>query len=247
MLLDFLREHDAEKIYLVGDIVDCWRMKRKGFYWPQAHNDVVQKLLRKARHGARMIYIPGNHDELLRGYLGVHFGGIEVKDRDIHQTADGRKLLILHGDQFDMVVMNAKWLAHFGDRAYAMAMFVNKWVNRVRRLLGFQYWSISRWAKLKVKQAVNFIGDFETVLAEEARKLRADGIVCGHIHHAADHVIEGVHYYNTGDWVESCTAIVEHHDGRMEIIDWSQIAAMRQRPAKTSALRHASNGARDAA
>lgn len=227
MLIDFLREHDAETIYLVGDIVDCWRMKRKGFYWPQAHNDVVQKLLRKARHGARVIYVPGNHDEVLREYLGVHFGGIEVKDRDVHETADGRKLLVIHGDQFDMVVMNAKWLAHFGDWAYGVAMYVSKWVNLVRRLLGFRYWSMSKWAKLKVKQAVNFIGDFEKVLAEEAKKSGTDGIVCGHIHHAADRKIGSVHYYNTGDWVESCTAIIEHHDGQMEIIDWSKIAAER--------------------
>ena len=231
MLLDFLREHDAETIYLVGDIVDCWRMKRKGFYWPQSHNDVVQKLLRKGRAGARIVYVPGNHDEVLREYQGVHFGGIEVRDRDIHETADGKRLLVIHGDQFDMVVMNHKWLAHLGDWAYAVAMWANKWLNRARRLFGFQYWSISKWAKLKVKRAVNYIGDFETVLAEEARKDGADGIVCGHIHHAASEMIGDVHYLNTGDWVESCTAIVEHNDGRLEIIDWARIAAGRARAA----------------
>lgn len=229
MLLDFLREHDAATIYLVGDIVDCWRMKRRGFYWPQSHNDVVQKLLRKGRAGARIVYVPGNHDEVLRQYQGVHFGGIEVCDRVIHETADGKRLLVLHGDQFDMVVLNHKWLAHLGDWAYAVAMWANKWLNRGRRLLGMEYWSISKWAKLKVKRAVNHIGDFETVLAEEARKEGADGIVCGHIHHAANGMIGSVRYLNTGDWVESCTAIVEHEDGRLEIIDWARIAAARAR------------------
>lgn len=227
LLIDFLREHDADTIYLVGDIVDCWRMKRKGFYWPQTHNDVVQKLLRKARHGAQVIYVPGNHDEVLRGYLGVHFGGVEVRDRAIHTTADGRRLLVIHGDEFDMVVMNVRWLAHLGDWAYGFSMWANKWFNRGRKLLGFPYWSVSRWAKSRVKQAVSFIGDYEAVLAEEAIRSRADGVLCGHIHHAADRRIGPVHYYNTGDWVESCTAIVEHVDGRMEVIDWSEIIAER--------------------
>ena len=227
MLVNFLREHEADKIYLVGDIVDCWRMKRKGFYWPQTHNDVIQKLLRKGRAGTEIIFIPGNHDEVLRDWQGIHFGGIVVRDRDIHETADGKRLLILHGDQFDMVVMNHRWLAHLGDWAYSAAMWGNKWFNRARRIFGFQYWSFSKWAKLKVKRAVNYIGDFETVLAEEARKEGADGIVCGHIHHAADQMIDEVRYLNTGDWVESCTAIVEHSDGTMEIIDWAAITRQR--------------------
>lgn len=227
MLIDFLREFDSEKIYLVGDIVDCWRMKRRGFYWPQAHNDVVQKLLRKGRAGAEIIYIPGNHDQVLREYQGIHFGGIVVRDRDIHETADGRRLLVLHGDQFDMVVLHARWLAHLGDWAYSGAMAANKWLNWCRQLVGMEYWSISRWAKLKVKKAVNFIGDFEAVLTEEARKEGADGIVCGHIHHAANQMMGEIQYLNAGDWVESCTAIVEHHDGKLEVIDWSRIVAKR--------------------
>ena len=222
ILIDFLREHDAPVIYLVGDIIDCWRMKRKGFYWPQSHNDVVQKLLRKARKGTRIIYVPGNHDELLREYQGVHFGGIEVRERDVFETADGKRLLVIHGDEFDMVVMNHRWLAHLGDMAYGMAMWTNKWHNRSRKLLGLRYWSFSRWAKLKVKSAVNFISDFEEVLAEEARKHGADGVICGHIHHAANEMRGGIRYVNTGDWVESCTAVVEHDDGRLEIIDWSR-------------------------
>jgi UDP-2,3-diacylglucosamine pyrophosphatase LpxH len=222
MLVDFLREHQAETIYLVGDIIDCWRMKRKGFYWPQAHNDVVQKLLRQARKGARIIYIPGNHDEMLRAYPGIHFGGIEVAERAIHETADGRRMLVVHGDEFDMVVLNHRWLAHLGDIAYGLAMWANKWHNRTRNLFGMRYWSFSRWAKLKVKRAVSFISDFEEVLADEARKAGADGVICGHIHHAANEMMNGVRYINTGDWVESCTAVVEHEDGRFEVIDWSR-------------------------
>ncbi|QKV17373.1 UDP-2,3-diacylglucosamine diphosphatase [Oricola thermophila] len=228
MLLDFLREHDAEKIYLVGDIFDGWRLKR-GWYWPQVHNDVVQKLLRKGRKGAEIVYVPGNHDEVMRQFPGTHFGGIEVKNRDIHETADGRKLLVIHGDQFDMVVVNAKWLAHVGDVAYTIALAVNFWFNRLRRLWGGQYWSLSRWAKLRVKQAVNFIGAYETILVSEAAKAGVDGVVCGHIHHAALTEMNGITYVNTGDWVESCTAIVEEHDGTLRLIDWSAIMRERNR------------------
>ena len=227
MLLDFLRLHEAETVYLVGDIVDGWRLKRSWF-WPQAHNDVVQKLLRKARKGARVIYIPGNHDEFLRSYLGSHFGGVEVLDRDIHETATGDKLLVIHGDQFDVVVRHARWLAHFGDWAYDFALWANTWVNRVRRAMGFPYWSLSKWAKLKVKNAVNFIGEFEKALAHEATKNGVDGVVCGHIHHAAIGEREGVRYINTGDWVESCTAIVEDHDGTISLIDWAEVTRSRR-------------------
>lgn len=236
MLVDFLRQHEAETIYLVGDIIDCWRMKRKGFYWPQAHNDVVQKLLRQARKGSRVIYIPGNHDEMMRAYPGVHFGGIEVLERDMHVTADGTRLLIVHGDEFDMVVLNHRWIAQLGDIAYGLSMWGNKWYNRSRKLFGLRYWSFSRWAKMKVKRAVSFISDFEEVLADEARKAGADGVVCGHIHHAANDVRNGIRYINTGDWVESCTAVVEHFDGRIEVIDWSHLLAERARAPKPLTL-----------
>ena len=219
-LLDFLRWHDAEKIYLVGDIVDGWRLKR-GWYWPQSHNDVVQKLLRKARKGTEIIYVPGNHDEFLRDYLGFHAGGVEIRDRDIHETADGRRLLVIHGDQFDIVVRHGRWLAHLGDRAYETALRLNVYVNGARRRLGFPYWSLSKWAKLKVKEAVNFIGEFEHVLCNEAIRSGVEGVVCGHIHHAVIGVRNGVEYINTGDWVENCTAVVEHHDGQLELIEWN--------------------------
>ncbi len=224
LLLDFLRVHDAETIYLVGDIVDGWRLRR-AWYWPQSHNDVVQKLLRKGRKGARIVYIPGNHDEFLRDYIGSHFGGVEVIDSAIHTSADGRRFLVIHGDQFDVVVRHAKWLAFLGDWAYTAALATNTWVNVVRRRLGLTYWSLSAWAKLKVKNAVNFIGKFEEALATEARRLGVDGVICGHIHHATMHDRFGIGYINTGDWVESCTAIVETHDGRFELIRWTSNAA----------------------
>jgi UDP-2,3-diacylglucosamine pyrophosphatase LpxH len=222
LLLDFLSCHDAETIYLVGDIIDGWRL-RKAWYWPQPHNDVAQKLLRKARKGARVIYIPGNHDEFLRDYIGTHFGGIEVLNRAVHEGADGRRLLVIHGDQFDMVVRHARWLALLGDWGYRTALVFNTYLNLVRRKLGFSYWSLSAWAKLRVKEAVNFIGAFEEALAREARDSRTEGVVCGHIHYAAMHDRFGVAYMNCGDWVESCTALAEHHDGRYEIIHWNAI------------------------
>lgn len=223
LLLDFLRYHDAETIFLVGDIVDGWRLKRS-WYWPQAHNDVVQKLLRKGRKGARIIYLPGNHDEFLRNYIGTHFGGVEVFEDYVYETAAGDKYLIIHGDQFDIVVRHAKWLAFFGDWAYVTAMQFNTGLNIVRRRLGFSYWSLSAWAKMKVKNAVNFIGAFQETLTNEAQRRGVDGVVCGHIHHACDDDTGGVRYINTGDWVESCTAVVEHQDGTFEIIEWSQVA-----------------------
>lgn len=244
MLIDFLREHDAERIYLVGDIFDGWRLK-KGWYWPQPHNDVVQKLLRKARKGTEIIYVPGNHDEVMRSYLGSHFGGIEVRDRDVHETADGRRYLVIHGDQFDAVVLHAKWLAHVGDRAYATALWINGWLNWIKRLWGGQYWSLSKWLKLKVKQAVNFIGAFEETLALEARRAGTDGVICGHIHHAAIKHQNGIHYINTGDWVESCTAIAETDTGELMMIDWADIQR-RRRADKLVALNEAKARARAA-
>lgn len=222
LLLDFLRYHDAEQIYLVGDIVDGWRLKR-GWYWPQEHNDVVQKLLRKVRKGSRVVYVPGNHDEFLRDYVGSTFGGVEVVDRAIHETADGRKLLVIHGDIFDVVVRHAAWIAHLGAGAYSAVLAINTGFNRVRRRLGLPYWSLSAWTKLKVKNAVNYIGAFEDALANEARRVGADGVVCGHIHHARISEDGGFRYLNAGDWVESCTAIVEHHNGKLEIVRWTEM------------------------
>ena len=221
-LIDFLRHHDADTIFLVGDIVDGWRLRRS-WHWPQAHNDVVQKLLRKARKGSSITYIAGNHDEFARQFQGVHFGGIVVADRAVHETADGRRMLVIHGDQFDTVVHNARWLAYFGDYAYDAAMLINRGVSRFRKVFGMPYWSFSSWAKVKVKKAVNFIGSFQEVLTEEARRSEVDGVICGHIHHAAIETVDDVQYINTGDWVESCTAVVEHFDGRFEILHWAHV------------------------
>ena len=229
MLVDFLRVHDAEKIYLVGDIVDGWRLKRS-WHWPQSHNDVVQKLLRKARKGAEIIYLPGNHDEFLRGFLGQHFGGVEVRRNDIHVTADGRRFLVMHGDEFDVVVHNARLLAYLGDWAYDAAIAINVVFNFARRKLGFPYWSISAWAKMKVKNAVNFIGTFEKALADEAARHGCEGVICGHIHHAQLTSHSGIEYINTGDWVESCTAIAERHDGSFELIRWTDLADVAAKP-----------------
>jgi UDP-2,3-diacylglucosamine pyrophosphatase LpxH len=223
-LVDFLRHHDADTLYLVGDIVDGWQLK-SGWYWPQPHNDVVQKLLRKGRKGARMIYIPGNHDEFLRDYYGTHFGGIEVTETAIHVGADGRRYLVIHGDVFDVVIRHARWLALLGDKAYDATILINTAVNRARRRLGLAYWSLSQWAKLKVKNAVSFIGEYEKALVAEARRRGVDGVICGHIHHAAIHDRWGIHYVNCGDWVESCTAVAEHFDGRLEIIVWTKTQA----------------------
>jgi UDP-2,3-diacylglucosamine pyrophosphatase LpxH len=220
-LLDFLRYHDADTIYLVGDIVDGWQLK-SGWYWPQAHNDVVQKLLRQARKGARVIYLPGNHDEFLRQYYGTHFGGVEVQDSAIHVGPDGRRYLVIHGDYFDLIVTQARWLALLGDKAYEFAITANRLFNALRRRLGFPYWSLSQWAKLKVKNAVNYIGAFEAALASEARRHGAEGVICGHIHYATIRDEHGIRYMNCGDWVESCTALAEHEDGRFEIITWTE-------------------------
>ncbi|MGA7486868.1 MAG: UDP-2,3-diacylglucosamine diphosphatase [Xanthobacteraceae bacterium] len=219
-LLDFLRHYEAETVYLVGDIVDGWQL-RSGWYWPQLHNDVVQKLLRQARKGARLRYIPGNHDEFLRDYYGTHFGGIEVLEDAIHVGADGKRYLVIHGDLFDVVIRHARWLALLGNSAYDLAIWLNTYFNAIRRGLGLTYWSLSQWAKLKVKNAVNFIGEYEKALAAEARRRGVDGVICGHIHHAVIRNEPGLSYINCGDWVESCTAVVEHFDGRFEIIRWT--------------------------
>jgi UDP-2,3-diacylglucosamine pyrophosphatase LpxH len=224
LILDFLRHNDADVYYLVGDILDGWRM-RSSFYWPQDHNDVIQKLLRKVRHGARMVFVPGNHDEFARQFTGLTFGGIEIKRNTMHVAADGKRYLVMHGDEFDVVVRHSKWLAHLGDWAYDFAIFVNTHFNAIRRRLGFPYWSFSAWAKLKVKNAVSFIGAFETALADEARRRGADGVICGHIHHPIIRDLDGVTYVNTGDFVESCSCVVEHSDGRLEVLRWPTILA----------------------
>jgi UDP-2,3-diacylglucosamine pyrophosphatase LpxH len=231
-LLDFLRVIECEQLYLVGDIVDGWQLRRR-WYWPQAHNDVVQKLLRKARKGTRVVLVPGNHDEFARRYTGLHFGGIEVVEDCIHRGADGRQYWVTHGDLFDGVVQCARWLALLGDRLYDLALHLNRHFNSVRARLGLPYWSLSRYLKLKVKRAVSFIGDYEAAVVREARRRGMDGVICGHIHHAELRQLDGIIYANDGDWVESLTALVEHRDGRLEVIEWAELLRRHAQAATT--------------
>jgi UDP-2,3-diacylglucosamine pyrophosphatase LpxH len=230
VLLDFLKHVDCRTLFLVGDIVDGWQLRRS-WYWPQAHNDVVQKLLRKARKGTRVVFVPGNHDEFARRYAGHDFGGIEVALDWVHVTADGRRLWITHGDHFDGVVSCARWLALLGDRLYELTLRLNRHLNSLRARLGLPYWSLSRYLKHKVKRAISYVGDFEAAVAREARRRGTHGVVCGHIHHAELRDIDGILYANDGDWVESMTALVEHFDGGLEIVDWSQRAGAGAMPA----------------
>ena len=218
-LLDFLSRTESKFLYLVGDIIDGWRLK-KSWYCPTSHSEVIQRLLAKARDGTKVIYVPGNHDEVLRDYTGLVFGGVTVLPDTIHETADGRRLWVTHGDQFDAVASYANWLAHLGDLGYTIALRFNVWFNAVRRVLGYPYWSLSKYLKHKVKNAVAHVGRFEEAVAEEARRRGVDGVVCGHIHRAEMRTFGDVTYCNDGDWVESCTALVEHRDGRLEILDW---------------------------
>jgi UDP-2,3-diacylglucosamine pyrophosphatase LpxH len=229
LFLDFLKHHEAETIYLVGDIVDGWQLRRS-WYWPQLHNDVIQKLLRRARNGTRMVYIPGNHDEFARDFIDMRLGDIEIADSVIHEAADGRRLLVIHGDKFDVVVHHARWLSMLGAGVYAGLLSANNSINWVRRRLGVSYWSLAHWTKMHVKNAVNLIGSYEKALVSEAKRVGVDGVVCGHIHHAAIHDDFGLRYVNTGDWVESCTAVGEHEDGRMEIIHWPRLQSVAPMP-----------------
>ena len=221
-LADFLRKTSCDYLYLVGDIVDGWRL-RKSWYWDPSHDEVIRLILCKARAGTEVTYIPGNHDEMFRAWLpmGLEVAGVRLLKEADHTTADGRRLLVIHGDEFDSVVRYAKFLALLGDSAYTAALVVNRYFNAIRRRLGRPYWSLSAWLKRRVKEAVKAIDRFEVALAGEARRRGFDGVVCGHIHHAEMRDIGGVLYLNDGDWVESCTALVEHMDGRLELIDWA--------------------------
>jgi UDP-2,3-diacylglucosamine pyrophosphatase LpxH len=218
-LLDFLKEHTSDYLYLVGDIIDGWQLRRR-WYWPQAHNDVIQKLLRKARKGTRVIYVPGNHDEFARHFLDHHFGGIEVMEEAVHRTADGRQLWVIHGDYFDAVVQQAKWLAYVGDYLYEFTLKLNRYLNNMRGRLGLPYWSLSAYLKHKVKKALNYVTDFENAVAHEAEKRGYQGVVCGHIHRAEIRDVNGILYCNDGDWVESRTALVENEQGELSLLFW---------------------------
>jgi UDP-2,3-diacylglucosamine pyrophosphatase LpxH len=214
---DLLKHIRCEKLYLVGDIVDMWRLKQR-WHWPAEHNDVIRQILKAAKRGTEVIFIPGNHDEWARDYIGLNFGGVHLAMDDVHETADGRRLLISHGDQYDMVVKHARLLSMLGAWAYDTLLSINRWYNAIRLRLGMKYWSLSKYLKSKVKSACVYVSRFEETLMDEARRKKLDGVVCGHIHHPE--VRRGdIDYYNCGDWVESCTALVEHEDGTLNIID----------------------------
>jgi UDP-2,3-diacylglucosamine pyrophosphatase LpxH len=219
---------DSEYLYLVGDIIDSWSL-RQAWFWQQSHNDVIQKLLRKARKGTKLIYIPGNHDENFRDFLNLRFGKVAVLEEAVHTTATGKRYLVLHGDKFDGVVCFAPWLAKLGDQAYEVSMSLNAAVNRVRRFFKMPYWSLSAYLKYKVKKAVEFLSRFEEAVVREAKHRSCVGAICGHVHTPDDRMIDGIHYLNDGDWVESCTALVEHFDGRFEILEWHRLTADPQR------------------
>ncbi|MGE5491872.1 MAG: UDP-2,3-diacylglucosamine diphosphatase [Actinomycetota bacterium] len=224
-LLEFLREFPAQQTYLIGDIIDFWSMSRS-IHWSAAQNTVVQKMLRRARHGEKVVFIPGNHDEALRDYYGIAFGDIEIASEAVHETADSRRFLLIHGDAFDQVTRHHRWVAVAGDIGYDLLVRINHWLSWIRRKLGVPgYWSLAGYAKRKVKTALNFIFDFEDSALHHARERGLDGVICGHIHWAAIKDVGGLTYVNCGDWVDSCTAIVEHFDGRLELIDWGAHAA----------------------
>ena len=229
-LLAFLRAHESDYLYLLGDIIDFWAMNRS-VQWAGAHNTVVQKVLRRARHGCKVFFIPGNHDEALREYAGVAFGDIRVESEWIHETLDGRRYWLVHGDEYDQVTRHHRWVAVLGDVGYNALVRINLVLSRVRRLLRRPgYWSLAGYAKNKVKKAVSFIFDFEDAVAHAAAQRGVDGVVCGHIHSAADRRIGNVRYLNCGDWVDTCSAIVEHFDGRIEVVHWG-VQGVAARPA----------------
>jgi UDP-2,3-diacylglucosamine pyrophosphatase LpxH len=220
-LLDFLRDYESEVLYVVGDLIDIWQLRR-GIYWPQPHNDVIQKILRKARKGTRVIYIPGNHDEMVSQFVGL-YGNITVENQVIHETADGRRILVIHGHELDTVVQNIRWLAVLGDVGYQFLLSLNPLINFFRRRFGLGYWSLSAYAKKCVKDAVSFIGRFEEEVVRYAADHQVDAVLCGHIHSAAVRQIGGTVYYNCGDWVESCTALIEHFGGNIELIKYDPL------------------------
>jgi UDP-2,3-diacylglucosamine pyrophosphatase LpxH len=221
LLLDFLRQVRCERLYLVGDIVDGWRLRRS-WYWTPGFDAVLRQIMAMARQGVEVIYVPGNHDEMLRDWIGLEIAGVRLAAEAVHEAADGRRYLVIHGDEFDGVIRYAKFLAHLGDWAYDLALTLNRVFNAARRRLGYPYWSLSQWLKLQVKEAVKAIDRFESALAGEAKRRGLQGVICGHIHHAEMREVGGVLYVNDGDWVESCTALVEHADGRFELLDWAR-------------------------
>jgi len=234
LLLDFLLHNESERLYLVGDIIDGWQLKRS-FYWHDSHNEIVRLLLQRAQSGTKVVYIPGNHDDALRPYCGLNFGGIDVVFDAVHETVAGKRYLVIHGDYFDGVVKYARWIAILGDWTYIFALKMNRWLNIWRRWTGRSYWSLAAWLKRRAKLALEFMGDYQQAVVGEARKRGLDGVICGHIHCAESKTIDGIHYCNDGDWVESCTALTEDFSGKLQIIHWpTQMHIEINAPTKTS-------------
>ena len=243
-LVDFLKHTECEHLYLVGDIIDGWKL-RSAWYWPQEHTNVVRKVLTKAKRGTQIYYVTGNHDEFLRKFVGfgLAIGNIRIVNEHVHTAADGRRLLVTHGDAFDVITRYHRWIAHAGDLAYELTMHANHRLNQLRRVLGMRYWSLSAFAKKSVKNAVNIVSEFEQSVAHECRRRGLDGVVCGHIHHAEIRSIDGVQYHNSGDWVESCTALAEDFNGRIRVIRWVQADHLHETPKVTPLVRRAATAA----
>ena len=232
-LLDFLQNVECEYLYLVGDIIDVWHMQEKGLFWPQSHSNVIRTLLGKAKHNTKVVYIPGNHDEIFREYDGMQFGNVKIKNKCIHQTIDGRKLLMMHGDEFDNDVISSPLVSFIGDKSNNLLLYVNRHLYTFHRKMGLPYRSVSAFVKGKVKNAVNVMAKFKAAIVKEAKYSKVDGIVCGHQHDAQIKEIDDVLYCNDGDWVENCTTMIEHHDGTLELLRWREnITSLAVQPPK---------------
>ena len=220
LLLEFLKRHTCDDLYLVGDIVDGWRL-RSTFYWPQAHTNVMRRFLTLSKRGTQVTYVTGNHDEFLRRYSEMELGNVRLVDEAVHRTADGRRFLVVHGDAYDVVTRCHRWAAVLGDLGYGWLLTLNGQLNKWRARFGYGHWSLSAWVKRRVKRAVNFVSGFEEAVSHHCRQQGYDGVVCGHIHHAEITDYDAVRYMNCGDWVESCTALVEDAAGAFHIIRWA--------------------------
>lgn len=237
LLLDFLRRTECEQLYLVGDIVDVERLRRS-FYWPASHTEVLKLVLEKARNGTRVVYVPGNHDDELRALAGTRLGPVEIEAQCVHTTADGRRLLILHGDEFDAVIRSSRLAATAGSLAYGALLGLNRFVHGCRSVLGKPYWSLAQNVKMRLGRAVRYVENFQRACLDAAHENDVDGVVCGHIHKAALLERGGLVYCNDGDWVESCTALTEDDTGRLELVAWPQLASD-EAPARAELARDA--------
>ncbi|MEX2126071.1 MAG: UDP-2,3-diacylglucosamine diphosphatase [Woeseia sp.] len=233
LLLDFLRQTRCELLYLVGDIIDLESLRRT-FYWPASHSEVLRMLLKKSQEGTRVIYIPGNHDDDLRAYAGLKFGNIEVSRQAIHTTRAGRRLLVLHGDQFDAVVRGRSFGVLLGSLACRTLLALNRFTHWLHDLSGRPYWSLAQHVKSRFGGARRYVDRFRHATLAAAREARVDGVICGHIHKADLVELDGLLYCNDGDWVESCTALVENQGGELSLLKWRPSVAAVAMSARSS-------------